>query len=238
MKVALITQARMTSSRFPGKVLKAIKGKTLLQYHIERAQQSGLPVIVATSNEYSDDVVAHFCTDKNIPFFRGSLKNVLERYYQCAKTFHLDQIIRITSDCPLIDGNLVIKGYHKFLKSNCDYLSNTVSKTFPVGFDFEIFTFQTLKKAYENAFKEYEKEHVTPYIWKSHPEKFRIQSFRQNQDKSSYRLTVDMPEDFKLIKILIETYRADQKNYKEIIEILEIHPQLVDINKHIKQIKV
>ena len=237
MKIVAMIQARMTSTRFPGKVLKTIAGKPMLWYVVNRvrtAKKIG-DVVVATSTDPSDDFIEDYCKSNKIKYFRGDLDNVLKRYYETAKKFNADAIVRITSDCPLIDGKLIDEGIKEFMRSDCDYLSNTVKRTFPRGFDFEIFTFDALNAAFKNATKEPEREHVTPYIWRNHPEDFKIKYFKREIDKSHFRITVDTPEDFELVKILVEKYRTDIKSADDIIEILDDHPEISQLNAHIEQ---
>ncbi|MEW6618230.1 MAG: glycosyltransferase family protein [bacterium] len=234
MKVSIITQARITSTRLPAKVLKTIKGKSLLAYHIQRAKWSGLPIIVATTLKNNESIIEE-CNLLKTPYFRGDEDDVLSRYYHCARENQIDTIIRITSDCPLIDGYLVREGYEEYKRLKVDYLSNSIERTFPRGLDFEIFSFEALELAYKNAKELFEREHVTPYIWKSNPNLFRIKNFLFRLNKSGYRITVDTEKDFEVIKILIEDYGADQKGYEEIIEILDKHPEIVKINENVKQ---
>ena len=235
MDVAIISQARIGSTRLPGKVLLNINDKSLLEYHIERLKWSFLPVIIATTVSKRDDSIIKICQDTETMFFRGDEDNVLCRYYKCAVKNKIDIIIRVTSDCPLADGSLIKNGIELFKKHRVDYLSNTVNRTFPRGFDFEIFTFKALEEAYANADTMPEKEHVTPYIWKTHPDKFKILDFKNDIDKSKYRITVDMKEDFALMKKLIEDFDAGKKTYKEIIELLDSNPNVANINKDVKQ---
>lgn len=235
MNVSIITQARIASTRLPAKVLKTIREKSLLAYQIQRAKWSGLPIIVATTVEEKDEPVVEECKILEVPYFRGDECDVLSRYYHCARENHLDTIIRITSDCPLIDGYLIREGYEEYKRLNVDYLSNSIERTFPRGLDFEIFSFEALELAYQNAKELPEREHVTPYIWKNNPTLFGIKSFLYRLNKSRYRITVDTNEDFEVIKILIEDFMADQKGYEEIIEILDSHSEIVKINEDVKQ---
>ncbi|MEW6607092.1 MAG: glycosyltransferase family protein [bacterium] len=235
MRVSIITQARVASTRLAAKVLKTIKGKSLLAYHIQRARWSDLPIIVATTVKEQDEPIVEECKILEVPFFRGDECDVLGRYYHCARENQIDTIIRITSDCPLIDGYLIREGYEEYKRLNADYLSNSIERTFPRGLDFEIFSFRALKLAYENAKELPEREHVTPYIWKNNPNLFEIKNFSSRLNKSEYRITVDTDKDFEVIKILIEDFGVDQKGYKEIIEILDSHPEIVKINQDIKQ---
>lgn len=232
-----IIQARMSSTRLPGKVLLPIAEKPMLWYVVERTREahSIREVLVATSVDPSDDPIAAFCKQNRILFFRGSHDDVLDRYFKAARWIKADIVVRITADCPLIDAGLIDRGIELFTKGHFDYLSNTVERTFPRGFDFEVFTFAALEKAFRNAKEIPEREHVTPYIYITHPQQFKIKNFSQKVDKSAYQITVDTPQDFKLLKILIEEYRADELNYQQIISFLDAHPELVKINKEVKR---
>jgi spore coat polysaccharide biosynthesis protein SpsF len=238
-KIGIITQARMTSTRLPGKILMEVGQKPLLKYHCERLIQNGLSVYLATTENKTDDKVVEFAKAEHIPFSRGSESDVLSRFYKCALQNELNVIVRVTSDCPLIDGALVKQGIDKYIEMNDKnlYLSNALERTYPRGFDFEIFSMELLLEAYKNAVLEIDKEHVTPYINRNRSGKVNFYHFRQKEDKSAYRITVDTPEDFELIKKLIEEHGADKMDYKQITEILDKHPELVLINAHIEQKK-
>jgi len=225
----------MTSNRLPGKVMKMVKGQPLIYYHLKRAADSGIPLIVATTVNKEDDILVESCKDMGVKYFRGDESDVLDRYYGCARENNLDVIIRITSDCPLIDRGLIKKGLDSFKQSKSDYLSNTVKRTFPRGFDFEVFTFEALKEAFLKATEPPEREHVTPYIWLNKENKFHIEQLFNDPDKSMYRVTVDTEPDFQLIKVLIEEFDAHLKDAAGIIKILDEHPELVQINKEVRQ---
>ena len=238
--IGIITQARSTSSRLPGKVLIKVGDATILSHHIKRLQSSGFEIFIATTENSSDDPIAAFCTENNYPFFRGSESNVLDRYYKTAKKFNLDIIIRVTSDCPLIDGNVIKSAVAEYLLLNDDevYLSNGIERTFPRGFDFEIFSLSLLEDAWRNATEDFEKEHVTPYLYQGKNKRIKIKQFLHNTDKSRYRLTLDTKEDYELLRILIEDYHADKKSVDEIISIMDNHPELSQINKDVEQKKL
>lgn len=240
MKTVIIIQARMSSTRLPGKVLLPIAGKSMLWHVIKRVSlvKNIDNIIVATSTDISDDVIVKFCSVNNIKCYRGSLNNVLSRYYETALQEKADVIIRITADCPLIDANLIERGLIIFKNKKLDFLSNVIVRSYPVGFDFEIFTFNILEKAYRNAVTETEKEHVTPYFYLTHPDNFKIYNLKQNENKSSYRLTVDTTQDLALIKILIEKFHAQKKDHHQITSILDQHPDLIELNKNIKAKKI
>ncbi len=241
MKIGIVSQARMTSTRLPAKILKSVAGQSLLDYHVDRLQWSALPVYIATTINATDDVVEAFCRKRQIGLFRGSEDNVLSRYAGLAEKYGLDVIVRVTSDCPLIDGHVVRAGVDRFLQLkdlSRSYVTNCQKRTFPRGFDFEVFHRDALNEMMNLAKEPYELEHVTPYIWKSHPDRFRIEHFIRSADASSYRITVDEPDDFKLIEKLIADYACASKNAEEIIRVLQTHPDLALINRHVEQKKV
>jgi spore coat polysaccharide biosynthesis protein SpsF len=235
-KAGVISQVRMTSSRLPGKVLLPAKGVPLLKYHVDRLRAFGLDVIIATTTNSTDDVIAHFAEKEDIGLYRGSEENVLSRYYEAAVKYNLDTVVRVTSDCPLIDGALVKESLERYQKMNDDsiYLSNSIIRTYPRGFDTEIFSFRLLEEGYKNAVTPFEEEHVTPYI-KSHSKHEHI---IWAEDASAFRITVDTPEDYELVKMLIEQHNADTMGCGEIIRTLKQHPELVAINAHVEQKKV
>jgi spore coat polysaccharide biosynthesis protein SpsF len=230
----------MTSTRLPGKILMLAKHKPMLAYHIERLHESEIPIYLATTTNLADDPVVAFAGAHHITYSRGSEDNVLSRYYECAVENELDIIIRVTSDCPLIDGTLIRKGVEEYLEMNDPdlYVSNTLERTFPRGFDFEIFSFQLLEEAYQNAILDFDKEHVTPYIHQNRSGHVRLHNIANQKNAGRFRITLDTIEDFELLKQLIENYGADQLNYNQIIEILDTHPELVQINEHVEQKKV
>lgn len=236
----IITQARMTSTRLPGKIFKEIQHKPLLQYHTERLQQTGLDLIIATTTNASDDIVQEFAEKQNLPFHRGSENNVLKRFHEAALKFNLDIIIRVTSDCPLIDPHLIRNSFEKYMKLNNPhvYMANGLERTFARGFDFEIFSFELLDEAFKQAKEESDLEHVTPYIWKNRSGKVELHPVKQATDNSRFRITVDTSEDFELIRTLIEQYEADKLPYTEIEQLLISHPELSAMNAHIEQKKV
>ncbi len=238
--IAIITQARTTSTRLPGKIFREIDHQPLLQYHIDRLVQSGLPVIIATTVNATDDAVEEFAKQHHLPVWRGSEMNVLERFYDCARHFKADIIIRVTSDCPLIDGWLIKKAVEEYNSWNDEavYYSNGIERTFPRGFDFEIFSFNLLEDAFNHAGEWFQKEHVTPYIHQNRSGKVVIKNFVRTSDASRFRLTVDTNEDLELIEKLIIDFSADKKNAEEIIEIMEAHPELAAMNAHIEQKKI
>jgi spore coat polysaccharide biosynthesis protein SpsF len=234
--ILVILQARFSSSRLPGKVLKSILGKPMLLHQIERIQNSKMidKLIVATSIEGSDDGIQKMCLDNNIEIFRGSLSNVLDRFYQCAKSYKPECVVRLTGDCPLIDWNVIDQVIKRHLDGDYDYTSNCSPPTYPDGLDVEVMKFSILKKVWECAKLPSELEHVTPYIH-NHPELFSRYNFELKEDLSEYRWTVDESSDFELVKeIYTNLYpKNDRFKMKDILDFLDNNPKFKEINRHI-----
>ncbi|AET70307.1 spore coat polysaccharide biosynthesis protein F, CMP-KDO synthetase [Desulfosporosinus orientis DSM 765] len=244
MKTAAIIQARMGSTRLPGKILKDLMGKTVLQHVIERVQQAKNidEIIIATTTLAQDDVVADEALKCGANYFRGSENDVLARYYGAAKENNVDIVVRITSDCPLIDPFVTDEIIRYFKQDNMyDIVTNAGSdlskRTFPRGLDTEVFSFQSLERAYQQADKDYQHEHVTPYIYENSS---RIYYYRNSVDYSMFRLTLDTEEDFILIKeIYRHLYRGQHDFYlKDIVSLFKEYPDLIKINAHIEQKKL
>jgi len=240
MRVEIYVQARMGSGRLPGKVLKQVLGKPMLEYLMERLERckEADAVYILTSTEPQDDAIVQFCKEKNYRCFRGDEQNVLDRYYQAAKKFSPDAVVRINGDCPLIDPvevDRVINAFKKNVK-DYDYVSNTISRSFPRGLDTEIFSVSALNKTHKQVTKEEEKEHVTLHMYR-HPEMFRLMSVENSSDQSSYRWTLDTEDDFKLIKAIIEAIYPKKPNFglHDILKAYENHPEWNTINAHVQQ---
>lgn len=236
-KIGIIIQARMGSSRLPGKTLKNLNGKPSLWHVYKRCKTSKLTdiVMVATTKDKSDDQIEKFCKQYKIPYFRGDINNVLARFHGAAKKFKLDLIARVTGDCPLIDPATIDRVFRAYNNQKCDYVSNVVpgKRTFPRGLDVEVFSFTALNKAFCEATESMETEHVTPYIWQNKKKEYRIGNIvtAPANLKRPYRLTIDYPEDFALIDIIYEKLN----NYKVIptvkaLEFLDKHPEIASIN--------
>ncbi len=240
--IGIVTQARTGSSRLPQKILHKILNKSILEYHIRGLRKSNYPIYIATTSLQNDDLIENYAVKNNLPYHRGSELDVLKRYSDLALKFGLKHIVRVTSDCPLIDGELInqaIIEYNSYLNDHEQvYLSNTINRTFPRGFDFEIFSTQQLLNANENATLPEEREHVTPYIWREKIDNVKIVQYQRSVDKSKYRITLDTKEDLKLINALIVDHNAAQLNVDEVIEIMDCNPTLHEINCHIEQIKI
>lgn len=235
MKILAITQARVGSTRLPGKVSKMIKGKTLLEIHLRRALKSKLinKLIVATTTDPADDAIVSVSDKLGIGSFRGSVDNVLERFYLAALPENPDYVVRLTSDCPLIDATEIDRVIEGCVSGQYDYSSNVLEPTLPDGMDVEIFKFTALKKAHQEATLKSDREHVTPYIWRNSSVKggniFKSLSIKNRDDYSKYRLTVDTQEDFNLIENLINSIGLDS-GWQDYVDYLNQHQELIQIN--------
>jgi spore coat polysaccharide biosynthesis protein SpsF len=242
MKIGVIIQARMGSTRLPGKVMLKIRDKTVLGHVIERVKQSKLidEVIIATTNDKNDDIIVEESLKYGVKFFRGDESDVLSRYYYAAKENNLDVIVRITSDCPLIDSKVIDEIVDFYLNSKYDIVSNAGSnlsnRTYPRGLDVEVFSFNVLEYANNNAKLTHQKEHVTPYIYENNNAFY----YKNNVDYSIYRWTLDTNEDFKLIsKIYDHLFKGLHNFYlNDIVKLFEKMPELYQINSQVEQKKL
>ncbi|UCD55160.1 MAG: glycosyltransferase family protein [Candidatus Omnitrophota bacterium] len=246
MKIGAIVQARYSSTRLPGKILKELpsgSGITALGQVIRRLKRSKKinEIIVATSLEKSADRILAVAKREGAGYFRGSKENVLSRYYLSARCNNLDVIVRICSDCPCIDPGVVDSVIEKHVKKKADYTSNTLERTYPRGLDTEVFNFDILEKTYKNAKKDYEKEHVTPYIYTNNS-LFRIMQVKAPKRFfwPDLRITLDTKEDYALIsKVFDHLYPRDKYfGISEIISLFKKKPRLRLINKKIMQKKI
>lgn len=240
MRIVAIVQARMGSTRLPGKVLKEVNDKPLLAYQIERMKKAYLidELVIATTPNGNEEII-DLCNKLSVDYFIGSEQDVLERYYEAAIKFSADIVVRITSDCPLIDPKIIDSVIQMYLDGEHDYVSNTQLRTFPRGMDTEVFSMKILEEAFINASLDYEREHVTPYFYLN-PTKFNIGHYVSDEDHSQLRLTVDTEEDFELISILIDDLYSVNPNFdlSTILEKLIKEPELIKINAHIEQKKL
>ncbi len=208
--VIAITQARMSSTRLPGKVMKTMGSQTMLGLHISRISRSRkiTKLVVATTENSADDIIVMEARKYHAEVFRGSETDVLDRYYQAARTFNAEIIIRITSDCPLIDPVLIDRAIVLLEESGKDYVANIIKLSFPDGQDTEAFTFATLERAWKEAVTPYDREHVTPYI-RTHAigaKSFNILNFENETDLSNIRMTVDSAEDFLRVEEMVKLH--------------------------------
>ena len=232
-RVLAIVQARMSSSRLPGKVLRPLLGQPMLERQIERLRRSkGIErLIVATSTDGSDHPIEQLCIRIGLPCFRGSLNDVLDRYYQAACRFGGEVIVRLTGDCPLIDPEIIDRGIAFFLEGAYHYVSNTIERTFPIGLDTELFRIADLREAWSLAVLPSEREHVTPYFH-NHPEKYTIGQFRHSENLSHHRWTVDEPADFEFVSRVYEALYPSNPCFTtaQVLELLRRRSDLTKIN--------
>jgi spore coat polysaccharide biosynthesis protein SpsF (cytidylyltransferase family) len=232
--IIAVLQARCSSTRFPGKVLKNLDGKPMFVYQAKRIIRSKKinKLIVATSNSSSDNSIATACNTYQLDCFRGCLDNVLSRFYFATKEYQPDYVVRLTADCPLIDASIIDRCIDKIEEGNFDYVSNCCDRTYADGMDVEIFTFEALEFAFQNARLSSEQEHVTPYIWKNQ-DLFSLGSIVDNEDMSSLRLTVDYEEDLQLIDHIVKYYNSVEKkhfSYQDIKQYIRNNPKIITMN--------
>lgn len=246
MRTVAVIQARMGASRLPGKVMKRLGERSVLAHVIERVVRCrGLDaVVVATTLSPQDDQIANEATHCGVSSYRGSEHDVLARYYGAALQERAGIVVRVTADCPFLDTEVLENLLAAFVASQesarpCDYLSNTLERTYPRGLDAEIFSFSVLQQAHNEAKLPYEREHVTPYLYQ-HPARFHLCSQRNDTDLSTHRWTLDTEEDWRFIQAvhqaLVESNQAVRT--KEILAVLKANPGLLSINAHIEQKKL
>jgi len=239
----VIIQARMGSTRLPGKVMKDLLGKTVLAHDIARVKQAKMvdAIIIATSVAAADDAIAAEAMRCGVKVFRGSEADVLSRYYLAATENGAETIVRITSDCPLIDPKVIDDILVSFKDGNYDILTNAGSdlseRTYPRGLDAEVFSYEALQKAYNNAKETYQREHVTPYIYENAQHIFH---YKNEVDYSQHRWTLDTEEDWMLIQKLYEHLYHGEHNFylADILTVMEQNPDLFEINSNIEQKKL
>jgi spore coat polysaccharide biosynthesis protein SpsF len=236
-KVVAIIQARMGSTRLPGKVLKDLEGETVLARVVNRLRSARLieELLVATSNLPADDAIVEECNRCVVPVFRGEENDVLDRYFRAAQFCRAEIVVRITSDCPLIDPEVTDKTIQAFIHERPDYASNALIRTYPRGLDTEVMTVQALERAWHSATQPYQRAHVTPYIYR-HPEEFKILPVTGDADYSSYRWTLDTPEDLEFIRAIYTRFKnRGDFGWHDVLQILNREPELMEINRLIMQ---
>ena len=240
LRIGIVSQARTTSTRLPGKVLLRAGADSLLGWHLRRLRQTGLPVFLATTTNAADDVLAAFGAAHGLPVTRGDEHDVLGRFWLCARQHELDAVVRVTSDCPLIAPELIAEGVARYRAAANPrlYLSNVVQRTYPRGFDFEVFSRELLEEAAQRATLPADREHVTPYINQNRAGTVQLAHLTRPADASRYRLTVDTPEDFALARTLLADYGAGQLDGEALIALLADHPELVALNAAVEQKKI
>lgn len=233
--IAAFIQARTSSTRFPGKVLKPILGKPMLQLQIERVLscQTIDRVVVVTSTAEEDQKIVDLGKKINVDVFCGNLENVLDRFYQAAVKFKPEHIVRLTGDCPLIDPKVVDDMVRLYLNKQSDYGTNCMPPTYPDGLDAEIFSFKALKEARDEAYLPSHLEHISVFF-EGQPERFKIANLACNIDFSNLRWTVDEPEDFEFVKIIFETLYPVNPLFRmnDVLDLVTNKSELSQLNKH------
>jgi spore coat polysaccharide biosynthesis protein SpsF len=245
MTLGVITQARTTSTRLPGKILLEAGGRTLLDHHLDRLLAAGLDVYVATTVNATDDPVVALAEARGLPVHRGSEDDVLARFTGCIEEFGLTTVVRVTSDCPLIDGGLVRRAIALYDEAGdpWTYVSNGLERTYPRGFDLEVFSAEALLDAGRHATEQPQREHVTPYLYANGSGRMTLRNLARaddgkDRDAAGYRVTLDTADDLALIRVLIEDHGAATADVEGVIAILDAHPELVALNAHIEQKKL
>jgi len=237
LKVVAIVQARMGSTRLPGKVLKDLAGETMLARVVERLRGTRLvnEVLIATTDRPADDAIVTECQKCSVAVSRGDQDDVLDRYFRAAQLMKADVVVRVTSDCPLLDPEITDKTIAAFLEARPDYASNVMVRTYPRGLDTEVMSFDTLARAWQRASKAYEREHVTPYITE-HPSDFKLLSVLGDADFSNHRWTVDTPEDMDFVQaVYARLHPNDPFGWRDVLALLDREPELVDLNRAVQQ---
>ncbi|MCB1111499.1 MAG: glycosyltransferase family protein [Chlamydiales bacterium] len=230
----------MGSTRLPGKLLLEVAGRPLLSYQIERLKRAKFAdrIVVATTTNPRDEQIVDFCRKEKVSCYRGSEEDVLDRYERAAQEYGADIIVRITSDCPLIDPAIVdqVIAYYFEHRDRFDYVSNTIQRTFPRGMDVEVFPYDKLEEIAARAVAPHEREHVTPYFYE-HQDRYRLGSVSNDRDLSSYRWTVDTEEDFTLVSKIINALYRHKPNFTldDLLNLFKKHPDWKNINVHVKQ---
>jgi spore coat polysaccharide biosynthesis protein SpsF len=236
--LAIIVQARMGSTRLPGKVLLSVLGRPLLDHLLDRLERVVSPhvTVVATTTLDEDDAIERICAARGVPVHRGSAEDVLDRYVSAAAAASASTVARVTADCPLIDPQIVDRVITTFGQSGCDYASNSLERTYPRGLDVEVLTRRALDEAGREAREPFEREHVTPFIYR-HPERFRLCNLANDRAEGSERWTVDTPEDFALVSRIMTDLGDDvaSAGIDEVRAVLDAHPDWRRINAHVEQ---
>jgi len=237
-KILIICQARYGSTRLPGKALLKINNKPLLWYVIKRLELVKHPceIIIATADSEENNSIIEFAKNQNLKYFAGNEEDVLDRYYQTAKKYDGEIIVRITSDCPLTDPQIIDEALEIFLKGDYDYVCNVEPPTYPDGFDVEVFSFNALERVWKIEENKSIREHVTFHIrldMRKQQCNFKSFNFKNDYDYKDYRLTVDTKEDFELLSIIIKEFynRWDKFDMKDVIQFIDKNPNLRDLNK-------
>jgi spore coat polysaccharide biosynthesis protein SpsF len=237
VNIVAVVQARMGSTRLPGKVLKELGGESVLARVVERLRRSRSisEVVIATSLSPDDEAVVREAERLRVAIFRGSESDVLDRYFQAARAFHVEAVVRITSDCPLIDAEVTENTVRAFLNEQPDYASNALERTYPRGLDTEVMSVDALTRAWRTAKQPYEREHVTPFMYE-HPELFKVLSVTNDADFSSHRWTLDTAEDLEFVRAVYERF-GNRSNFtwRDVLDLVEREPALSQLNCSVQQ---
>lgn len=237
MNIVAIIQARMRSSRLPAKVMMEIAGEPMLAHVINRVRRASMPskVIVATSTRSEDDVIQDLCNSRGVPIFRGSELDVLDRYYQASREYAADVVIRITSDCPLIEPEVLDRVVNAFLAARPDYASNTIVRSYPRGLDVEVVGIASLMRAWSEAAKAHQRAHVTPYFYEN-PTLFQCLNVADEFEHSVHRWTVDTSEDLAFVRaIYARLGPTDIFGWRDVLALLTREPELLNLNRSVQQ---
>ena len=237
MRTVAIVQARTGSTRLPGKVLRDLGGRTVLARVVRRVRRAErvAEVVIATTDQTDDDRIVAEGRALGVAVFRGSEEDVPDRTYRAARRFGAEVIVRITSDCPLIDPEVVDRVVREFSAAAPDYASNTLERTFPQGLDTEVLTFEALERTWREAGEPYQRTHVTPYIYQ-HPDDFRLLSVAGRPDASGHRWTVDTAEDLELVRALYAPLgNSDAFTWRQALAVVEREPELTALNRRVRQ---
>jgi spore coat polysaccharide biosynthesis protein SpsF (cytidylyltransferase family) len=231
MKIVCIIQARMGSTRLPGKVLMNINGKPMIEYVLNQVKESKLinEIVVATTTKPDDKAIYDKVRELGYGAFQGDEDDVLERYYMAAREFNADVIVRITSDCPLIDPEVIDLVIQKYIDNPCDYCSNVQPPTFPDGLDVEVMPFKAIETAYNEATLKSHREHVTFFLWKN-PDRFKMENVENKEDYSELRITVDEKEDFVLVEQIFSKISKRPIHLRDLVELFKNEPDLLKTN--------
>lgn len=234
-RVVAVVQARMASTRLPGKVLADLGGKPILAWVVDRAARAKRinQVVVATTISPDDDAVVDFCRARGYAFFRGSMHDVLDRYYQASREFNAAVVVRLTADCPLIDPSMLDETIDTFLGVDppLDFAANRLpgDRTVPIGLDIEVCTAAALAIAWREAQQPHQREHVMPFFYEQ-PERFRVRHIRHDPDLGDLRWTVDTPEDLELLRQVVAHFDDDRFSWQDVLALFQEQPELAEIN--------
>lgn len=231
-------QARMGSNRLPGKVLASVIGRRMLALIVKRVLRARYidQLVVVTTQSPEDDPIEAVVTDLKILCFRGAEVDCLDRYYQAARQFKPEVVVRLTGDNPLVDSGFVDWVVKQYLSANppYDYIDTSLSKTFPIGLSVEVFSFTALATAWKEDTNLQLREHVTPFIYRN-PGRFRICHLASSQNYSHMRWTVDTPEDLAFVRRIYDHFGHDRFSWQEVLTVLEQHPEWLEINRRVQQ---